>query len=70
MTRTDYYKYYHCNIHNVSIVELAYKGDFSMFVMLPDEKYGLSKMIEEWPKNKLSDFIIEMNNSNGTKEKL
>ncbi|RWS20465.1 hypothetical protein B4U80_14265, partial [Leptotrombidium deliense] len=34
-----------------------------MFVMLPDEKYGLSKMIEEWPKNKLSDYIVKMNKS-------
>ncbi|RWS26909.1 hypothetical protein B4U80_12919 [Leptotrombidium deliense] len=66
MIRTAYYKRYHCNVHKVHIVELPYKGDFSMFVMLPDEKYGLSKMIEEWPKNKLSDYIVEMNSPNLT----
>ncbi|RWS22185.1 hypothetical protein B4U80_11683 [Leptotrombidium deliense] len=66
MTRTAHYKHYHCNVHKASIIELPYKGDFSMFVILPDEKYGLSKMIEEWPKNKLSDYIVEMNKSNRT----
>ncbi|RWS23818.1 hypothetical protein B4U80_13312, partial [Leptotrombidium deliense] len=50
------------NIHNIFKL-LPYKGEFSMFVMLPDEKYGLSKMIEEWPKNKLSDYIVKMNKS-------
>ncbi|RWS24306.1 serpin-2-like protein [Leptotrombidium deliense] len=59
--RATSYKYYRSTDHKAQFVQLPYKGDMSMYVVLPDEKDGLQKLVEGWTKDGLKDLIPQMN---------
>ncbi|RWS22375.1 leukocyte elastase inhibitor-like protein [Leptotrombidium deliense] len=64
MMRTNaFLNHHHSEKHKAAIVELPYRGDVSMFVVLPDDKQGLTKMMEDWNQNGLDECISQMKNS-------
>ncbi|RWS21859.1 antichymotrypsin-2-like isoform X6, partial [Leptotrombidium deliense] len=42
-------------------VQIPYKGDMSMYILLPDERDGLQQLVEGWKKDELKDMIKHMN---------
>ncbi|RWS19509.1 uncharacterized protein B4U80_12280, partial [Leptotrombidium deliense] len=57
------YKYYHCTDHKAKFVQIPYKGNISMYILLPEERDGLQQLVEGWKKDELKDMITHMNHT-------
>ncbi|RWS23057.1 serine protease inhibitor 4-like protein [Leptotrombidium deliense] len=63
MSRNTYYNYIHDDRLKASVIELPYLGDISMYILLPDERYDLNRIIQKATHNQLKELIESMSSA-------
>ncbi|XP_046387796.1 serpin B4-like [Ischnura elegans] len=61
MDQLNYFKYAEIDSLNAKAVELPYQGNkFSMLLLLPNEREGMTQMLRDLPHNPLSSIVAQL----------